>query len=73
MDLRKQIDELLLMREQTVEPGHQPTIYMTCVEPAFLSTAFGPDTLNRDVSQEQFLEAFRVGGPAAQFGVPVSA
>jgi hypothetical protein len=38
----------------------KPTQYMTCVESSFLSTAFGPEYLNKDVSQDHFLDAFRL-------------
>jgi hypothetical protein len=71
MDARENIDQLLISKLEDPVPGHVANTYMTCVEPAFLSTAFGPDYLDGDVAQEHFLEAFRVGGPAARFGVPV--
>jgi hypothetical protein len=72
MDTRQQIDNLLLQRQEELTEEHRPTVFLTCVEAAFLSTAFGPDYLSGDVGQEMFMEAFRVGGPAAQFGVPVA-
>ncbi len=32
-----------------------------CSEAAFLATAFGPDFLDKEITLEQFLEAFQVG------------
>lgn len=72
MDTRQQIENLLFRRQDEQTEDHRPGIYMTCMETTFLSTAFGPDYLEGDVGQEIFMEAFRVGGPAAQFGMPTA-
>jgi hypothetical protein len=44
-----------------VNSGFRPTLYRTCAEAAFLSTAFGPDYLDAEVNRDSFLEAFKVG------------
>ena len=64
------VEKLLLVRGKTdvAEQGseYRPTAYFTCQEVAFLATAFGPDYLDKEVTQNSFLEAFRVGSLEAQ-------
>ena len=54
----EQVDDLI--------QGFRPNISMTCEEVAFLSTAFGPDFLDKTVTRDQFLGAFTVSAPDRQ-------
>ena len=50
----------------------RPATFRTCIESAFLSTAFGPDFLDREVTRDQFLVAFDVASTVPRGRIPLS-
>ena len=56
-------DDTSTAKEQSENSKSQPKLNRICIEAAFLSTAFGPDFLDKEVTRNQFLAALRLGQP----------